>query len=70
MRTNRFDYSIITNELKPPLGEKKFFSKVAIREIGVGDVVHNLGEVWGKTREEANSEMRTKAEQLIQVLEK
>lgn len=70
MRTNKFDYSVVTKELKPPLGENKFFSKVTIHEIGVGGVVHNLGEVWGKTREEADSKMRIKAEQLIQVLEK
>jgi hypothetical protein len=70
MKTNRFDYLVVVNELKPSLGENKFFAKLTIHEIGTGAIEHNIGEVWGKTREESYSKMKTLAEQLIKVLEK
>ena len=70
MRPEKYDYWVSVNEMIPPLGENRFFAKVEIHETGNGKVEHNLGEVYGKTREEAHDKMHTLARQWIQVNEK
>jgi hypothetical protein len=70
MRTEKYDYWVVVDELIPPLGENNFFAKAEIHEIGKGKADHNLGEIYGKTREEAHAKMDTMARQWIQVNEK
>ena len=70
MRAKKYDYWVKTNELIPPLGEKKFSATAEIHEIGGEKVDHGLGEVWGETREEAQNKMKRIAEQWVQVNEK
>lgn len=70
MKSLKYDYWVKTKELTPSLGKNKFSATAEIHEIGGDKVEHNLGEVWGETREEVNSKMKTKIEQWIQVNEK
>ncbi len=70
MRPKKYDFWVKVNEITPPFGENKFSATVEMHEIGVGKVEHGLGEVWGKTREEAHGKMQTIARQWVQVNEK
>jgi len=66
----KYDHWVKVNELRPPLGANKFSATAEIHEIGKGKVEHNLGEVWGKTREEVTDNMKEKIKQWVQVNEK
>jgi hypothetical protein len=70
MKSIKYEYWVRVNEIIPPLGMKKFAATVEIHEIGKGKIEHNLGEVWGETREEAHDKMETIARQWVQVNEK
>ena len=60
----KYDINIKVNKLIPPLGENKYFAKVDISEIGgQHNLPHGLGEVWGKTHDEAYKKMNDKVEQ-------
>ena len=56
----KYDYWVKVQELIPPLGENRFFAIAEIHEIGKGKADYDLGEVWGKTREEAEEKMNKK----------
>lgn len=70
MKLQKYDHWVKVNELVPPLGRNKFFATAEIHEIGGIKVDHSLGEVWGKTREEAYNKMQEMIRQWIQVNEK
>lgn len=70
MKPIKYDTWVKVKELIPPLGENKFSATAEIHEIGGGKIEHGLGEVWGETREEANSKMKEKIRQWVQVNEK
>ena len=61
----KYDHWVRVDEIIPPLGENRFAAKAEIHEIGKGRVEHNLGEVWGKTREEATQKMSEKISQWL-----
>lgn len=44
------------------IGENKFFAIAQICEIGKGKINHDLGEVWGKNKNEAEKKMLKKIE--------
>lgn len=58
----KYDYWAVVQELIPPIGENKFFAIAQICEIGKGKINHDLGEVWGETRDEAEKKMLKKIE--------
>ncbi|MBI2612808.1 hypothetical protein HYW59_03310 [Candidatus Kaiserbacteria bacterium] len=62
----KHDHWVNIEEIKPPMGELKFAAKATIHEIGKGEVDHGLGEVWGKTREEATQKMNEKIKQWLE----
>lgn len=70
MKATKYDYWVKVDEIKPPLGNNNFAATAVIHEIGGNDIEHGLGEVWGKTREEAQQKMLTIVRQWIQVNEK
>lgn len=70
MKVQKYDSFVKVRELKPPLGENKFYAHAEIHEIGKGKVEHGIGERWGKTKEEASNKMNEEIEQWIKVNEK
>ena len=61
-----YDHWVRIDEIKPPMGENRFAAKAEIHAIGKGSVEHNLGEVWGKTREEATHKMNEEIKQWLE----
>ncbi|MDO8609080.1 MAG: hypothetical protein Q7R95_00895 [bacterium] len=62
----KHDWWIEVQQLIPPIGGiYKYFSIAEIYEIGKGKINHNLGEVHGKTKEEAEKKMREKVEKWL-----
>lgn len=67
MKSQKYDYFVKVRELRPPLGENKFYALAEIYEIGKSNVEHGIGERWGKTKEEASSKMDEDIKQWIQL---
>lgn len=67
----KYSYDISTNEIVPPLGNNNYSAKIAHMyvsidgDIGEKEVFPELGESWGKTKEEARSKMDGKAKAWI-----
>lgn len=66
---DEYDYEIITEKLSRPLGENRYAAKVImVKRLGLGQtqrVNPNIGEMWGKTEEEAHKKLQQAAEDWI-----
>lgn len=68
--SSEYDYEIITEKLNPPLGENRYAAKVQfmMKRLGPGRterVSPNIGELWGRTEQEAYQKVHDAVEQWI-----
>lgn len=68
--SDEYDYEIITERLNRPLGENCFAAKVQfmVRRLGPGRaerVSPRIGEMWGRTEQEAYQKVRQAVEDWI-----
>ncbi len=68
--SDEYDYEIITEKLNPPLGENCFAAKVQfmVRRLEPGRterVYPSIGEMWGRTEQEAYQKVRQAVEDWI-----
>lgn len=66
---DKYNYEINTEKLDPPLGENRYAATVIMAErLGPGQtqrVNPNIGELWGKTQEEAEKKLQQAVEKWI-----
>lgn len=67
---NGYDYEIVTEKLNPPLGENHYAAKVQmmVKFLGTGQTERinpNIGEMWGKTQQEAYQKVHRAVEDWI-----
>lgn len=56
----KYKLTIKTRELIPPLEQDKYFTKGRVCENFTDKIICDLGEVWGKTIDEAEEKMKTR----------
>ena len=56
------DYYIEVNELIPPIGPNKYYATLRYYKNGSAMINSEIGEVYGKTKEEAYQRMATKTQ--------
>jgi hypothetical protein len=70
MKSIKYEYYVIVNELEIPSGDNKFSAIAKILDNGGNIIEHNLGAIFGKTRVEVNNKMKEIARQWVRINEK